>query len=152
MCGCLLWYRCSNLCLWCPSGNCILHSQKLDHRCHVISLAISEIIFLTYIFNYAVLGESLFTKGNHVMSCFNIIWKSKDSNSRVNFPVILNRCILPVVLHNFIGMWYWACDMNIAIKPISPQFLLVFISFLGTPKMASSVRPVYNWLPMWAII
>ena len=41
------------------------------------------------IYSYAVFGESLYAKGNHVTPCFSMIWKSKGSH--------LTKCLILIL-------------------------------------------------------
>ena len=52
--------------------------------------------------SYAVLGESLFTKGNHVMPCISIIWKKQgfSFDNMPNFELISKQ-------HNDWSWWIY---------------------------------------------
>ena len=75
--------------------------------------------------------------------------------SGINFPVILNKCMLPAVLHNFTGMQYRVSDINNIILTVfgnkcplnSFNFLVFRIMKITIPNIDRlNMHIVYHWL------
>ena len=77
----------------------------------ILNLSLSSIMtevhrFILLLFKVILTSFQSNSITSHSIFLLNLIC------SGVNFPVILNRCMLPAVLHNFTGTKYWASDMN----------------------------------------
>ena len=75
----------------CPQGGYILRSQRWDHRVNKLQDVSGSISFIIYI----VSRELLVTKGNQVIPCFNMIWKSKGSH--LTMHLILNLSLSSIM-------------------------------------------------------
>ena len=97
--------------------------------------------------------QLLYTKrtlyNTHSMFPFNL------TCSGINFPVILNKCMLPAVSHNFTGMLYWASDINsIILTALENNCPLNSFSILALKIMKTiipnidilSMHIVYHWI------
>ena len=79
-----------------------------------------------YFYIYAILGELLFTKGNHVMPSFSIIWKSKGSHLTVCLILNLSLSVIMPEAGRFILFPFKVMLTPFQSNSITSQSIFVF--------------------------
>ena len=119
-----------------------------------LNLSLSSIItdagrFILFLFKVILTSFPSISMTSH-----NIVHISL-TYSGINFPAILNKCMLPAALHNFTGTYYWASDMkNIILTAFENKCLLNSFYFLAfrimkiiVPKIDRlNMHIVYHWI------